>query len=132
MYQFIDDLAFNLVIIELDRSAAVAAGIAPLIKQVNPSAAGFLGYGAKELIDKPLDVICAPGKYQDILTSLNEDSSCKSFEGELITHAGERVPVLISLTVLPGHNQNKTGIVLLIQDISDRKALDKIQLMMHR
>jgi len=40
--------------------------------------------------------------------------------------------VLISLSVLPGQNPKKSDIVLLIQDISNRKTLDKIQLMMHR
>ena len=131
MYQFIDNLAFNIVIVELDRSN-VAAGVVPLIKQVNPSATVFLGYGEKELIDTPLAAICTSEKWQTTLAKLSDDMSCKSFESELVTKANKRIPVLISLSVLPGQNPKKTDIVLLIQDISDRKALDKIQLMMHR
>ena len=131
MYHFIDDLTFNIIIIELDRSSDTADSI-PRIKKVNPSAATLLGYGEKELIDKPLDIICTPEKWQTTLARLSDDISCKSFEGELVTKANKRIPVLISLSVLPGQNPKKTGIVLLIQDISDRKALDKIQLMMHR
>ncbi len=131
MYQFIDDLAFNFVIVELNRSN-VAAGIIPVIKQVNPSASVFLGYRENELIDKPLAAICTPEKWQTTLAGLSEDISCKSFESELATKANKRIPVLISLSVLPAQDPKKTDIVLLIQDISDRKELDKIQLMMHR
>ncbi|MFZ2168905.1 MAG: PAS domain S-box protein, partial [Methylococcaceae bacterium] len=131
MYQFIDDLAFNIVIVELNRSN-VAAGIVPLIKQVNPSATFFLGYEANELTDKPFEIICTPEKWQTTLASLTNDIPCKSFEGELVTKIDKRIPVLISLSVLPGQDPKKTDIVLLIQDISDRKSLDKIQLMMHR
>jgi phosphoserine phosphatase RsbU/P len=131
MYQFIDDLAFNIVIVELDRSS-VAAGIVPLIKQVNPSAVDFLGYSEKELIDTPLDTICTSGIGQYTLAKLSEDTPCKSFESEFVTKANNRIPVLISLSELPGQNPKKTGIVLLIQDISGRKAQEKTQLMMHR
>ena len=56
----------------------------------------------------------------------------KSFESELLTQEGKSIPVQISPSVLPGQNPNKTDIVLLIQDISDRYALNKSQLMMHR
>ena len=131
MYQFIDDLTFNFVIVELDRSN-VAAGIILLIKQVNPSVTVFLGYGENELIDKPLDIICTPEKWLTTLARLSDDIFCKSFESELVTKANKQIPVLISLSVLPRQNPKKTDIVLLIQDISDRKALDKTQLMMHR
>ena len=131
MYQFIDDLTFNILIIELDHSSDTTDSI-PRIKKVNPSAADFLGYGAKELIDQPLDVICPSENCQNILASLKDDLSCKSFEGELITKTNKRIPVLISLSVLPGQDPKKTNIILLLQDISDRKALDRIELMMHR
>ncbi|MDD1643666.1 MAG: PAS domain S-box protein [Methylococcaceae bacterium] len=131
MYHFIDDLTFNIIIIELDRSSDTT-DIIPLIKKVNSSASTLLGYGQKELTDKPLDIICTPDTWQTTLARLNDDISCGSLEGELVTKTNKRIPVLISLSVLPGQNPKKTGIVLLIQDISDRKELDKIQLMMHR
>ena len=131
MYHFIDDLTFNIIIIELDRSSDTT-DIIPHIKKVNSSASTLLGYGQKELTDKPLDIICTPETWQTTLARLNDDISCGSLEGELVTKTNKRIPVLISLSVLPGQNPKKTGIVLLIQDISDRKELDKIQLMMHR
>ena len=131
MYQLIDDLTFNFIIIELDQSSDTADSI-PRIKKVNPSAALLLGYGEKELIDKPLDTLCTPEKWQTTLARLSDDMSVKSFESEFVTKANNRIPVYLSLSVLPGQNPEKTGIVLLIQDMSERKALDKIQLMMHR
>ncbi len=131
MYQSIDDLTFNIIIIELDRSSDTENTI-PRIKKLNPSAATLLGYDEKELIDKPLDIICTPEKWQTTLAGLTDDISCKSFEGELVTKTLKRLLVLISLSVLPSQNPKKTDIVLLIQDINNRKTLDKIQLMMHR
>ena len=131
MYQLIDDLTFNIIIIESDRSSDTADSI-PCIKKINPSAVTFLGYDENELNDKPFDIICAPEKWQTTLAGLSDDISGKSFESELITKVNKRIPVLISPSVLPGQNPKKSRIVLLIQDISDRKALDKIQLMMHR
>jgi sigma-B regulation protein RsbU (phosphoserine phosphatase) len=131
MYQLIDDLTFNFVIIESDRSSDTTDSIPRIIK-INPSAARLLGYGENELIDKPLDIICTPDKLKATLAGLSDDISGKSFEGELVTKANKRIPVHISHSVLPGKNPKKTKTVLLIQDISDTKALDKIQLMMHR
>jgi PAS domain S-box-containing protein len=131
MYQLVDDLTFNIIIIESDRSSDTADSI-PCIKKINPAAATLLGYGENELNDKPFDIICTPEKWQTTLAGLSDDFSGKSFESELITKVNKRIPVLISLSVLPGQNPKKNDIVLLIQDISDRKALDKIQLMMHK
>jgi sigma-B regulation protein RsbU (phosphoserine phosphatase) len=131
MHQLIDDLTFNLIIIELDCSCDTTASI-PRIKKVNRSALIFLGYVENELIDKPLDFLCSSEKWQTTLAGLCADISCKSFEGELVTKANKRIPVLISVSVLPQKKPKKTDIVLLIQDISDKKELDKIQHMMHR
>ena len=131
MYQLIDDLTFNIIIIELDQSSDTANRV-PRIKKVNPSAALLLGYSKKELIDKPLATLCSPEKWQATLARLSVDLSVGGFESEFVTKANKRIPVYLSLSVLPGQNPEKTGIVLLIQDISERKALDKIQLMMHR
>ncbi|MDD5461547.1 MAG: PAS domain S-box protein [Methylococcales bacterium] len=131
MYHFIDDLNFSMIIVELDHSNDTA-DIIPRIKKVNLSAAAFLGFNEKELIDKPLELICTPEGWSILLAKLNGELSCKSFENELVAKANKRIPVLISLSVLPEKNSEKTRIVLLIQDISDRKARDKIQLMMQR
>ena len=131
MYHFIDDLTFNILIIEIDRSSDTTESI-PRIKKINSSAAAFLGYAKNKLIDKPLDIICPCEKWQTILAALDDDTHGKRFESEFVTEANKRIPILLSLSVLPGQNTKKTDIVLLIQDISDRKELDKIQLMMHR
>ena len=131
MYQLIDDLTFNFIIIELDQSSDTAVRV-PRIKKVNPSAALLLGYGENELIDKPLATLCTPEKWQTTLAGLSDDMSVKGFESEFVTKTYNRIPVYLSLSVLPGQHPKKSAIVLLIQDISERKALDKIQLMMHR
>ena len=130
MYRFIDDLTFNIIIIESDRS--IDAESVPRIIKANSSAAALLGYDEKELIDKPFNLFCTPENWQSILTELSDEIPGKSFESELLTQTKKSIPVQISPSVLPGQNPNKTDIVLLIQDISDRYALNKSQLMMHR
>ncbi|MDD5631936.1 MAG: PAS domain S-box protein, partial [Methylococcales bacterium] len=129
MYRFIDDLTFNIIIIESDRS--IDAESVPRIIKANYSAAALLGHDEKELIDKPLNLFFSPEKWQNMLAGLSDEMPGKSFESELLTQAEKSIPVQISLSVLPGQNPNKTHMVLLIQDISDRKALDKTHLLMH-
>ena len=71
MYRFIDDLTFNIIIIESDRS--IDAESVPRIKKANSSAAALLGYGEKELIDKPFNLFCTPEKWQSILAGLSDE-----------------------------------------------------------
>ena len=84
MYQLIDDLTFNFIIIELDQSGDTADR-ALRIKKVNPSASTLLGYGENELIDKPLENLCTPEKWQTTLARLSDDLCVKGFESEFIT-----------------------------------------------
>ncbi len=134
MHQLIDSLNFNLLILELDRLIEAAARC-PRIKRVNLSAAALLGYSRQELIDKPLDMLYAPENmelWQTAWSDLTDKNAGKSFECELVGKAHNRIQVFISLSVLPGQHPEKTTVILLIQDISDRKRQDKDLFMMHR
>lgn len=135
MHQFIDNLNFNLVIIEFDGSNDVATG-SPLIKRVNRSAAELFGYSQQELIGKPLDILCPDWNktepWQSALANLADKNAGKSFECEFTGKAKNSIQALIALSVMPGQNPKKTTIVMLIQDISARKEQDKDLFMMHR
>lgn len=139
MLHLIENLTFNFVIIELDRTDDTTPP-PPRIKLVNRAAATLLGYDEKELINQPLANLCASesetAHWQTaIATTLDHDADqniSKSFEGALVTKANNKIPVLISLSVLPGENADKIDIVLLIQDIRDRKEQDKELFLMHR
>ena len=120
------------ILLSLNQFVLLTAESVPRIIKANYSVAALLGYDEKELIDKPLNLICTPEKWQNMLAGLSDEIPGKSFESELLTQAGKSIPVQISPSVLPGQNPNKADIVLLIQDISDRKALDKSQLLMHQ
>lgn len=134
MHRLLDNLNFNLVIIELDYSKATGM---PRIKKVNLSAATLLGYSKQELINKPLDLIYAPEAIpelrQTVLDGLNDGHPAKNLEVEIITKANSRIQALVSPSVLPGPQDAKAAdIILLIHDISDRKRIDKELFMMHR
>jgi PAS domain S-box-containing protein len=131
MYHFIDDLAFNIVIIELDRSSDTT-DIIPRIKKVNSSAATFLAYDEKELIDKPLDIFYASANKKKLYQAAFADLTHKSFKTEIVTKANSRIQVLISLSVLPGQNPKKTDVILLIQDISNSELQNNDPFVMHR
>ncbi|WP_442497376.1 PAS domain S-box protein [Methylobacter sp. sgz302048] len=133
MHRLIDSLNFNLIIIELDRSAAA---FMPRIKKINLSAATLLGYSEQELIDKPLNIVYSPEALpeleQTVQACLTGATPAKNLECDIITKDHNSIQALVSLSVLPDQDAKDINIVLLIHDISDRKRIDKELFMMHR
>ncbi|MGZ8164692.1 MAG: PAS domain S-box protein [Methylobacter sp.] len=132
-YSLLENLDFNLVIFELDYSTHPSVKI-PLIKHVNRAATALLGYSEKELIDKPLDTIFPPvnetRQWQTAIANLANKNFNKSFEGEIVTKANKEIQAVLSFSLLPGENPEKTAI-LLIQEIDDKKQQDKDLFIMH-
>ncbi|MGZ8240662.1 MAG: PAS domain S-box protein [Methylobacter sp.] len=132
-YSLLENLDFNLVIFELDYSTHPSVKI-PLIKHVNHAATALLGYSEKELIDKPLDTIFPPvnetRQWQTAIANLANKNFNKSFEGEIVTKANKEIQAVLSFSLLPGENPEKTAI-LLIQEIDDKKQQDKDLFIMH-
>lgn len=117
MHQLTD----HIIIIELTSSEDT-----PRIKQLTPSAATFLGYSEEELIDKPVGLIYATGNDKalweaalaEVIDKNTSPSPSAQFRGEIVTKTNNKIPVLISFSVLSNQTPNKTDIVLLIQDRS--------------
>jgi PAS domain S-box-containing protein len=132
-YSLLENLDFNFIIFELDYSTHPST-IVPLIKQVNHSATALLGYREKELIDKPLDTILPSinetQQWQAAIANLADKNFSKSFEGEIVTKANKEIPALLSFSLIAGENPKKT-VILLIQDLDDKKRQDKDLFMMH-
>ncbi|MGZ8186123.1 MAG: PAS domain S-box protein [Methylobacter sp.] len=132
-YSLLENLDFNLVIFELDYSTHPSVKI-PLIKHVNRAATALLGYSEKELIDKPLHTIFPPvnetRQWQTAIANLANKNFNKSFEGEIVTKANKEIQAVLSFSLLPGENPEKTAI-LLIQEIDDKKQQDKDLFIMH-
>ncbi|MGZ8192319.1 MAG: PAS domain S-box protein [Methylobacter sp.] len=132
-YSLLENLDFNLVIFELDYSTHPSVKI-PLIKHVNHAATALLGYSEKELIDKPLHTIFPPvnetRQWQTAIANLANKNFNKSFEGEIVTKANKEIQAVLSFSLLPGENPEKTAI-LLIQEIDDKKQQDKDLFIMH-
>ncbi|MDO9103835.1 MAG: PAS domain S-box protein [Methylovulum sp.] len=108
-----DKHAFNIIIVEWDESNS-ALIIPPLIKQINANAASLLGYAEAELVDKPLAILFAP---ENIMLSPGGFLALrdKGVVSELMTKAGELVPVRLFFTVLSGRLQSATDVALQVQ-----------------
>ncbi|MDO9168799.1 MAG: PAS domain S-box protein [Methylobacter sp.] len=113
----------HIIVLELIRSKDAVLRI----KQLSPSAAMFLGYGEKELIGKPVDLIYAAGSDKalwqaalaNVIDGQNPTPSLKTgFVGEIVTKEHNKIRVFISLFALSSRIPNKTEIVLLVQDKS--------------
>lgn len=97
-------------------------GLIPRVKYVNSSAASFLGYSVQELLHKNFNVVFPEGKqrdlWQSILSQLNDKVTSKSFTGEIETRENTRIPVFVSLRVLPRQNKASNVVLVLLQDLS--------------
>ncbi len=132
MYQFIDDLAFNFIVIELDRSRWSSGIVFCALKKPILQRLHCWDMRKRNSSINRLRLFVSPKVVRVNLPNLAVTATLRSFEDEFITKANKQIPVLVSLSVLPGNNQKITEILLLIQDISKWKELDKIQLMMLR
>ena len=113
-----------IIILELIRSEHAS----PCIKQLNSSAALFLGYNEQELLGKPVDfIIHADGNdkalwqaaFINAANNTGQSASAPfsaSFVSEIVTKANKKIRALISLAALSAQTPDKIDIVLLIQD----------------
>lgn len=88
---------------------------------VNRALCRLTGYTEEELMKKsPSDIILAG---EETLLSLNPAVSNLSFEGELKTKSGQRIPVEVQRNSVLYHGQRVESLV--IRDISKRKAVER-------
>ncbi|MEQ1635299.1 MAG: PAS domain S-box protein [Methylococcales bacterium] len=131
MAHFIDTLSFNMVILSLENADGKILPFA-CIRHINAAVAGLLGYSENELIDQPFERLFASKKdlalWQAALAKLNTSSVNSSFEGELLTQAQLKIPVLLSISPLSGQQFQTPTVMVLIQAINP----DNARFMMHR
>lgn len=116
MKGIIDTLTFNLLIIGLRQ----ADDRMPRIVQVNACMANLVGYAQHELADQPLDLILSTkgsSFWQAVHAKSGNPETDRCFGAEIITKQQQRFQALVSISFLPGANQDYSEAVLLIQAI---------------
>jgi two-component system sensor histidine kinase/response regulator len=99
-----------------------------LVLEMNPAAEGLYGWTAQELVGKPITTI-VPTDCHAMADSLLErcvaGEKIRSVEGVRWNRQGDRIPVLLTLSMLNGANGEPKAIASLATDISDLKAAEK-------
>ncbi len=97
------------------------------ISRCNPATHALLGYGEKELLGRPLDVVFPAGEggmvppdgwAGGLSCRMNVEKTCLSGDGK-------RIPVLVSISPLIRDHEELLGLVCVMRDISAVKQYEK-------
>ncbi|MCH7614109.1 MAG: PAS domain S-box protein [Candidatus Marinimicrobia bacterium] len=104
-----------------------------IIRTVNPATLRLLGYSESDLINHPLKRLIdsrfnpATNKQSDdIWTELIEKSFIRNIEGIIRAKNNQEIPVMFSGSILKDDQSQIQGIVLVAQDITQRKRSEKL------
>ena len=97
------------------------------IIQVNRAAGELLGFSESELLGRPVSALFGPDEaagaqsfQQTGLLTLILEGRIQSLEANLFTRSGAEIPVLVSGSILRGHDGGADAIVLVAKDITER------------
>jgi PAS domain S-box-containing protein len=97
---------------------------AGIILEINQTACQSLGYGKKDLVGQPLSRICSPEyqpRFQEIVREWNNTGLIKSEEIVILSRAGEKRDVILSMGVIRDRAGIVTSIVCIQRDITELK-----------
>lgn len=117
--EIIGSMSDALIVVSPDRT----------ITQVNAATTAFLGYHETELVGRPMNIILPVEEEanRDPLAPLLEQGleSVNSVETTFRTRVGEKIPMLISASVLRSKNGGVEGVVCAARDITERKKAEE-------
>ena len=128
MDSFLEDQIFLAAIVESSDDAIISKNLNGIVTTWNKSAERIFGYTAEEMIGKPIAVIAAPDRLDEmpnILARIRRGERVDHYETKRRRKDGEIID--ISLTVSPIRNSEGTivGASKVARDISDRKLAEK-------
>lgn len=91
------------------------------IKTVNPAAVKLFGYGEKELIGQPIDLIFEAA---DLWQKLNADEQLKNVEVRCRAKNGNELDVAFSCAVIYSDLEESENFIYIGRDISERKRME--------
>jgi PAS domain S-box-containing protein len=89
------------------------------IQTANPTVLKMLDYAEAELLGAPIQLIFEASAARDMTEDVTRTS-----ESNFITKSGKRIPVSYTQAMMRGDNGTIEGVVLVAQDISERRAAE--------
>ena len=114
-------------IVQSSDAAIIGKTLDGIVTSWNPSAERIFGYTASEMIGKPIHVIAAPSRpdeMRQILDRIRRGERVEHYETERLRKDGRVIQ--ISLTVSPIHDESGriVGASKIAHDITDRKSTE--------
>jgi PAS domain S-box-containing protein len=116
---------YNESILRHMESGLVVVSHDNLITVVNEAAARMLGIHATDIVAQPIEKLIPCGLGLPLLDTLLEKTVYTNHEGTLLTDAGQTLPVVLSTSILHGENGQPGGAILVVNDLSQIKALEE-------
>ncbi|HEX9871988.1 MAG TPA: ATP-binding protein [Candidatus Tectomicrobia bacterium] len=95
------------------------------ITVVNEAAARMLGIRTTEIVGQPLDKLIPCGLGLPLFDTLLEKMVYTNHEATLMTGSGQGLPVVLSTSILRGEDEQPSGAILAVNDLSQIKALEE-------
>jgi rsbT co-antagonist protein RsbR len=114
-------------ILEQVRGSIVVVDMQGMITSWNQGSARFFGYSAEEIIGKPIASLYPPEEQErlvsEVIIPLQEQGE---LETELMVwnKAGERMPILLSLSLLRDDSGTPVGMIGFSTDLSEQKQME--------
>jgi len=91
------------------------------IHRANDFATEKLGYTTQEICEKHISEILSMDNTDDFLVKLIKKQNIQNLEIEFIKKDTEKLPVILSVSLIKSHEKNIDGFIFVAQDISERK-----------
>jgi PAS domain S-box-containing protein len=95
------------------------------ITVVNDAAGRMLGVAAAQLVGQPIEALIPFGLGLLLLDTLLGKACYTNHEATLTLDAGERLPTVVSTSILRGSDGQARGAILVVSDLSQVKALEE-------
>ncbi|MBW9151529.1 EAL domain-containing protein [Clostridium estertheticum] len=110
---------FALEVLKIMSEGLIIANHEGIIKDINKGALELLGYDKSMIINKPINYLFADK------IELSKLTNCSSFEIEVLQSNNNKLPILLSSSVLTDEWGDSLGIVCIFQDISEIKLVQQ-------
>ena len=110
---------FALEVLKIMSEGLIIANHEGIIKDINNGALKLLGYEKNQIKDKLISTLFSE------TIELSKLTNCSSFEIEIVQSNNNKLPVLLSSSILKDEWGDSLGIVCIFQDISEIKLVQK-------
>ncbi len=123
-----DELQARLAaIVESSDDAIISESLDGIVQSWNPGAERLYGYGAAEVLGKPIALVLPPERQQeqeDILAKVRHGAHLKQYETVRVAKDGSRLDVSLTVSPIRDSAGRIVGVSKVARDISDRKRAE--------